>query len=111
MRRIANPLQYDFLNDVQPMNVMITHSAFVLGAAQLIFLFNFFYSMFKGKTAVANPWESNTLEWTVPSPIPYYNYEKIPVVHHGPYEYSMEQPGGTSDWRPQSDQGGTTGHG
>jgi cytochrome c oxidase subunit 1 len=106
MRRIADPTLYDFLVPVQGMNVGITWSAFLLGAAQLIFFWNYFYSMFKGAPAESNPWKSNTLEWTTPSPIPYYNYDKIPVVHHGPYEYSTEKSNGRGDWCPQSEAEG-----
>ncbi|MBI2195338.1 MAG: cbb3-type cytochrome c oxidase subunit I [Planctomycetes bacterium] len=114
MRRIATPTEYEWLQPLQPINVFISHSAFVLGAAQLIFLANFFYSMFWGKKAEGNPWQSNTLEWTQPSPIPYYNYDKIPVVHHGPYEYSLEHANGRGDWLPQNEPvagNGSSGHG
>jgi cytochrome c oxidase subunit 1 len=105
MRRVADPIKYyDFLQPMQPWNVFITWSAFVLGFAQLIFVWNFFYSMVKGKVSDGNPWKSNTLEWTTPSPIPYYNYEKIPIVHHGPYEYSADGD------KPQAHPGGGSGH-
>ncbi len=63
MRRIYNPMQYDFLQPLQHWNVFITISAFVLGAAQLLFVFNFLWSLFKGKPAERNPWQANTLEW------------------------------------------------
>ncbi|MBI4577110.1 MAG: cbb3-type cytochrome c oxidase subunit I [Planctomycetes bacterium] len=99
MRRISTPTEYEWLMPVQPMNVFISHSAFLLGAAQLIFLFNFFWSWVAGRRAEPNPWQSNTLEWTTPSPIPYYNFDKVPTVHHGPYEYSTA--GAETDWTPQ----------
>ncbi|MBI3269846.1 MAG: cbb3-type cytochrome c oxidase subunit I [Planctomycetes bacterium] len=105
MRRIANPVFYDFLQPLQPINVFITWCAFLLGASQLIFLVNFFYSIFWGPKADPNPWESNTLEWTTPSPIPYYNYERIPTVYHGPYEYSTGAGNGRGDWLPQNEPG------
>ena len=58
-----------FLVPQQPVNVFITISAFILGAAQLIFLVNFFVSIFAGKRATErNPWHATTLEWTAPSP-------------------------------------------
>ena len=66
MRRIYNPLQYEFLVDLQWWNVFITMSAFCLGVSQLIFLFNFVWSLFAGKKAEDNPWQANTLEWTAP---------------------------------------------
>jgi cytochrome c oxidase subunit 1 len=108
MRRIADPTVYDFLKPQQQWNVLITMAAFVLGAAQLIFLVNFFWSMFKGRRAEANPWEANTLEWSIPSPAPHYNYKDIPTVYRWPYEYSN----GASpdrDYILQSDPGGEGG--
>jgi cytochrome c oxidase subunit 1 len=100
MRRIYNPLQYEFLKTLQPINVFITISALVLGAAQLILVVNFFWSLFAGKRAERNPWQANTLEWTTPSPPPHGNFESIPVVHGGPYEYSP--PGVPEDYLPQT---------
>jgi cytochrome c oxidase subunit 1 len=100
MRRIYNPLQYEFLKQFEGMNIFITMSAFTLGVVQLIFFFNFFYSLIKGKKAEDNPWQANTLEWTAPTPPPHGNFETIPTVHHGPYEYSV--PGVDADWLPQT---------
>ena len=59
---------YEHLKSSQPINVFITMSAFCLGLSTIPFLINFFYSIFKGQKAPNNPWHSNTLEWTVPSP-------------------------------------------
>lgn len=101
MRRIANPLQYDFLKQFQGMNEFITISAFVLGFTQIIFAVNFIYSMYKGKKAENdNPWRANTLEWTAATPPPHGNFEKIPVVYHGAYEFSV--PGVEEDYVPQT---------
>lgn len=101
MRRISNPMQYEFLQDLQWMNVMITHGAFLLGAAQLIFGWNFIYSIYRGKKAESdNPWNANTVEWTAPTPPPHGNFIGTPVVHHGPYEYSV--PGESQDFVPQT---------
>ncbi len=100
MRRIYDPTQYDFLKPLQPLNVWISISAFVLGAAQFIFLFNFFWSMFRGKKADRNPWRANTLEWTTESPAPHGNWDgPVPAVYRGPYEYSV--PGAPDDHIPQ----------
>jgi cytochrome c oxidase subunit 1 len=71
----------------------------LLGLAQLIFLANFFFSLFFGKKASANPWDSNTLEWQAPSPPPHGNFETTPVVVRGPYEYGGE---GATDHLPQT---------
>ena len=103
MRRIATPTEYEWLAPMQGINVFITWSAFVLGASQFIFIINYVYSIFWGKKAVGNPWESNSLEWTTPSPTPHFNYETIPTVYHGPYEYSSVHSDGRGDWLPQNE--------
>jgi cytochrome c oxidase subunit 1 len=100
MRRIYNPTQYEFLLPLQKWNVFITVSAIVLGLFQIVFFVNFFWSMFKGKRAEQNPWNANTLEWEAPTPPPHGNFLEIPVVHRGPYEYSV--PGMKEDWLPQA---------
>ncbi|MGE5303721.1 MAG: cytochrome c oxidase subunit I [Alphaproteobacteria bacterium] len=100
MRRIYNPTQYEFLLPLQHWNVFITVSAFCLGAAQIFFLVNFFWSLFLGKKAERNPWQANTLEWTAASPPPHGNFEVQPVVYRGPYEYSS--PEVKEDWLPQN---------
>ncbi len=101
MRRIYNPLQYDFLKPIQPINVFISISAFVLGAAQFLLLANIIWSLAKGKKAEDNPWRANTLEWTTPTPPPHGNWDgPLPVVYHGPYEYSS--PLTAEDYLPQN---------
>jgi cytochrome c oxidase subunit 1 len=87
-RRLYNPAVYEFLRPLLPLNRAISHAAFLLGAAQLIFVVNFFWSLFRGRAADANPWQVGTLEWTVASPPPPHNFHEIPVVLHGPHELS-----------------------
>jgi cytochrome c oxidase subunit 1 len=100
MRRIYNPMQYEFLQPLQPINVFITISAICLGLAQIPFVINFFWSLFAGKQAALNPWQANTLEWSAPSPPPHGNWgETLPVVYRGPYEYSS--PEVAEDYLPQ----------
>jgi cytochrome c oxidase subunit 1 len=100
MRRIYNPLQYEFLQPFQSWNIFITLSAFALALSQIPFVINFFWSLFAGKKAERNPWQANTLEWSAPSPPPHLNWgDTIPVVYHGPYEYSS--PEITEDYLPQ----------
>jgi len=105
MRRIYNPMQYEFLMPLQQWNVFITVSAFLLGASQIFFLGNFFWSLFAGKKAERNPWQANTLEWSAPTPPPHGNFEVQPVVYRGPYEYSS--PEVKEDWLPQDRNLGT----
>jgi cytochrome c oxidase subunit I len=102
MRRIYNPLQYEFLQSLQHWNVFITVSAFILAASQIIFVINFFYGLFAGKRAGNNPWQANTLEWSAVSPPPHGNFDVAPVVYRGPYEFSA--PGVREDYLPQDRQ-------
>ncbi len=78
----------------------ISLAAFVTVGAQLIFLFNFFYSLAKGKESGDNPWNATTLEWAIPSPPPHDNFAgNIPTVYRGAYEYGT--PGHRDDFDPQ----------
>ena len=87
-RRLYDPSVYDFLKPLLPLNRAISHAAYLLGAAQLIFVVNFFWSLARGRRAAANPWEVGTLEWTVASPPPHHNFDRIPIVVRGPHELS-----------------------
>jgi cytochrome c oxidase subunit 1 len=98
MRRIYDPTVYDFLRPLQPINVFITISAFLLGLSQIPFAVNFIGSLFKGAKAERNPWRDTGLEWTAPSPPPHGNFAETPTVYHGPYEYSV--PGMEEDFLP-----------
>jgi len=102
-RRYAELTAYDFLEPLHALHMFITVAAFITIAAQVIFLVNLFWSLFKGPRAEEmNPWECTTLEWTVPNPPPHDNFAgKYPVVHHGPYEYSV--PGASKDFTMQTD--------
>ena len=103
LRRTADPTIYPLLNGpgVVGMNEFMTINAFALGVTQLLFAANFFYSLVLGPRAVANPWHANTLEWSVESPPPHFNYETIPTVYHAAYEYSV--PGVVGDYLPQTE--------
>ncbi len=102
MRRIYDPMQYAHLRHLQPINVFITISAFLLGLAQLPFIINIIKGLFWGEKVDRNPWQSNTLEWVAPSPPPHGNFEAVPTVYREPYEYSV--PGRDKDWWPQNEQ-------
>jgi cytochrome c oxidase subunit 1 len=81
----------DFLVPLIPVHRFISIAALVTGAAQLIFLYNLIYSRFRGKPAAANPWDATSLEWSVPSPPPWDNFDgKHPVVYHDPYQYGVK---------------------
>ena len=103
-RRIADPYVYAFLNNpgIIGMNRFMTYSAFGLGLTQIIFAYNFLSSLVIGQRAGDNPWHSNSLEWATSSPPAHYNFETIPTVYHGPYEYSV--PGQATDYLPQTSQ-------
>lgn len=85
-------------------NKLITISAIVAGFAQILFLYNFFVSIFRGKKAEQNPWQSNTLEWTSPIDVRLHGNwpHELPTVYRGPYEYS--RPDRESDFFPQNEE-------
>ena len=62
-----------------------------LVGVQVIFIINFFYSMFFGPKAGRNPWHANGLEWTAPSPPGHGNFDFQPHVYRGPYEYGSPE--------------------
>jgi len=99
-RRIADPSNYNFLAPVQGINQFMTICAYILGLVQLILIANFFVSLVRGKRAVDNPWQANTLEWTTSSPPPKENFHTAPVVYRGPYDYSS--PEAKEDWLSQT---------
>ena len=86
---------------LENINVVITVFALIAGVAQLVFLYNFIYSMFYGKETEQNPWKSNTLEWTAPIEHFHGNWHgEIPHVHRWAYDYS--KPGYEEDFVPQN---------
>ncbi len=101
-RRLFDPSTYDFIKPLMPMNRQISTAAFILGAAQGIFVLNFFISLIRGPKAPKNPWEAGTLEWTVDYPIPHGNFAVEPVVKCGPHEYSNPKIKG-KDWASQTE--------
>ena len=100
-RRYYTNTNFPLFDDLQNVNVMITVFALVGGIFQLVFLYNFFSSIFYGKRTVQNPWRSNTLEWTAPIKHIHGNWEgELPQVHRWPYDYS--KPGHDDDFVPQN---------
>ncbi|HVV16212.1 MAG TPA: cbb3-type cytochrome c oxidase subunit I [Polyangia bacterium] len=103
-RRLYDPSVYEAWRPLAGLNRGISHAAYLLGAAQLLFVWNFFMSLWRGRTAPANPWEVGTLEWSVPSPPPHHNFDTIPVVVRGPHELASPaaRPLGR-DWLSQTE--------
>lgn len=96
-RRYYENTNFPLFDDLQNVNVIITVFALVGGAFQLVFLYNFFVSIFYGKRTVQNPWRSTTLEWTAPIEHMHGNWPgEIPSVHRWPYDYS--KPGHDEDF-------------
>jgi cytochrome c oxidase subunit 1 len=82
-RRVAT-----YASNLQPLNIWVSVSAFVLGASMLVFLANVLYSMVIAREpAEANPWRSKSLEWQLPTPVPVHNFDRIPVIDADPYDY------------------------
>ncbi|HEX4484756.1 MAG TPA: cbb3-type cytochrome c oxidase subunit I [Terriglobales bacterium] len=101
-RRYSQFTELAYLQPLLPLNKFITYAAIVTISAQFIFLFNLLWSLAKGPKAVDNPWESTTLEWITATPPPHDNFGGVvPVVNHGPYEYSV--PGAPRDFTMQTD--------
>ena len=100
-RRYYTNSAFPLFDDLADVNVLITIFALVGATFQLVFLWNFFYSIFKGKRAPQNPWRSNTLEWTTPVEHMHGNWPgAIPEVYRWPYDYS--KPGHEEDFVPQT---------
>ena len=101
MRRIYSPQIYAHLQGLQPLNVFVSIAAFVLFAAQFVFLYNFFVSLFRGPKAERNPWRATTLEWEADSPPPHLNWgATLPTVQRWAYDYSP--PDTAEDFLPQA---------
>jgi cytochrome c oxidase subunit 1 len=86
-------LQY--LAGLVPVTRFISYAAFITIAAQLVFLFNLAWSWRRGARAADNPWQATTLEWVTASPPPAENFVgPAPVVHRGPYDFSVPEAAG-----------------
>lgn len=92
------------------LNEFISIAALVVGAAQIVFLFNLAWSIRHGKDAGGNPWRATTLEWQTPETPPGHgNWGKeLPVVYRWAYDYSV--PGAKEDFIPQNQPGATLAH-
>ena len=100
-RRYYSNSAFPMFDNLVDINVLVTCFAILGACAQIIFLFNFFYSMFRGPKSGQNPWGANTLEWTTPMANTHGNWPgPLPVVHRWPYDYS--KPGKERDFVPQT---------
>ena len=88
-RRYYDSSYFSFLDGVADLLPIISVFAFVGGIAQLLFFYNFFYSIYRGQKASVNPWKANTLEWTTPVEHIHGNWPgALPEVHRWAYDYS-----------------------
>ncbi len=85
---------FEYATRLQGLNDFSSVSAYILGSSFLIFAFNFVWSIYiDPKRAESNPWGSRGLEWQVPTPVPHYNFERLPVVVADPYRYDEPDQG------------------
>ncbi|MBE7177199.1 MAG: cbb3-type cytochrome c oxidase subunit I [Mucilaginibacter polytrichastri] len=100
-RRYYAFTEFESMQQWLSVNTFITWAAILGAVAQVAFLWNFFGSIFFGKKAPQNPWDSNTLEWTAPVEHMHGNWPgEIPTVYRWPYDYS--KPGHDADFIPQT---------
>ncbi|HQG38615.1 MAG TPA: cbb3-type cytochrome c oxidase subunit I, partial [Chitinophagales bacterium] len=102
------PRRYYSFNEIEAFsqyattNKVISAATIIVFLAQIIFLINFFWSMYKGRKSTQNPWQANTLEWTSPVEGVHGNWEgELPTVHRWPYDYSRD-PNSEVDFIPQT---------
>src|ERR1017187_6492803 len=92
---------FEYARNLETLNDWVSISAFLLGASILIFLINFIWStVIVREREVGNPWNSRGLEWQVASPPPPGNFEHIPVVLAGPYDYGVKDAPPVADLNP-----------
>ncbi|MGE5107332.1 MAG: cytochrome c oxidase subunit I [Sphingobacteriales bacterium] len=91
-RRYYDISNWHFLKGFDGLNQFISTVAMIVFATQLLFVFNYFFSMFRGRRLKnPNPWGSNTLEWTTPINPGHGNWPgEIPEVHRWAYDYSKD---------------------
>lgn len=91
-RRYFDFSNWESFKQFDGLNKMLTIVSMIVFGVQILFLVNFFYSIFKGrKVTTPNPWKASTLEWTTPVVPHHGNWDgEIPEVHRGPYEYGKD---------------------
>jgi cytochrome c oxidase subunit 1 len=78
---------YDYLPQFHTLQLISTIGSWILITGLILMFSNLFYSLFRGEKGEDNPWGGATLEWQIPSPPPKENFDKIPVVEKGPYDF------------------------
>ncbi|MGM0545429.1 MAG: cytochrome c oxidase subunit I [Bacteroidota bacterium] len=78
---------FNYIDEFQGFHQLSTVGAYILGIGLLLVIYYLIASLFNSKKAPANPWGSRGLEWQISSPAPPHNFDHIPVVVHGPYDY------------------------
>ena len=92
---------FEYARNLQTLNDWVSISSFLLGASILIFVINFIWStVIVREREPGNPWNSRGLEWQVASPPPPGNFEHIPVVLSGPYDYGVKDAPPVADLHP-----------
>ena len=77
--------------NLQSINIWVSVSAFVIGVSMIVFLVNVVWSLvFRREPAEANPWNSRSAEWQLPTPVPVHNFDQLPVFDQDPYPYGAE---------------------
>jgi len=111
-RRYYSVENFDAFKHFTALNQFITVAAIVVFFLQIVFIVNFFYSIFKGRVITSkNPWGSNTLEWTTPIHPGHGNWpENIPTVQRWPYDYSKNGEEFTPQWVPMKEGEQDHGH-
>jgi cytochrome c oxidase subunit 1 len=92
---------FEYARNLQTLNDWVSISSFVLGGSILLFVINFVWStLINREKEIGNPWQSRGLEWQVASPPPLQNFDRVPVVLSGPYEYGVKDGPPVADLNP-----------
>ena len=98
------PRRYqDYLPEYETYHALSTYGSWIMVPGLLLLFGTLLHAWFRGKQAVQNPWGGATLEWEIPSPPPTHQFDKEPILKHGPYEYLIPHLG---DDEPAADNKG-----
>ncbi|MDD1750249.1 MAG: cbb3-type cytochrome c oxidase subunit I [Methanothrix sp.] len=85
---------FDFLPQFGGLQFLTSIGAYIMAAGLALMFANLWRGLRRGEKAADNPWRASTLEWQIPSPAPAENFEEIPTITRGPYDFKGQQPGG-----------------